>query len=256
MNLFKNFKSIHKRIKGRQILLLLDYDGTLTPIVSRPEIATLTRGRRKALRLTSKSPKITLGIISGRSLKDVRNKVKLSGIYYAGNHGFEISGPGVNITHMAAKKFRPVAKEIKGKLIKDTRGIKGVIVEDKGITLSVHYRLVKRKDLKKLNGILRRILAPYLKNKKIKLTEGKKVYEIRPPIKWDKGRAVLWLLSKLRAKKPFPIYAGDDITDESAFRALRGKGMTVVVGRRNSSAKYFVKDVSGIYGLIKLLLRK
>ncbi len=256
MDLLKNWRNLSKKIKGKKILLLLDYDGTLTPIVARPGLAVLTKERRKALRLASKKPNIILGIISGRTLKDIKRKIKIPGIFYSGNHGFEIEGPKLKFTHKAAKKSRPIIQKIKNKLKKELKNIKGAIIEDKGITLSLHYRLVQAKNQRVLKPKFFAVAAPYLRSRSVKLTTGKKVYEIRPPVSWDKGKAILWLLKHLKREgKLLPIYAGDDTTDESVFQMLRGKGITIVVGKKKSKAKYFVNDVDHIYKFINLLLK-
>lgn len=235
--------------------LFLDYDGTLTPIVKKPGLATLSRSRRAFLKKLRKAPYIVTAIISGRMLSDLKRRVGIGGLYYVGNHGFEIEGPGIRITHPKALQAKPILREIKTKLKKGFQKIKGIIIEDKILTLSLHYRLVQAKDLRKMKSIFPGIVRPYLKTKKIRLTYGKKVFEIRPNINWNKGRAVLWFLKKLKArKKDLPIYIGDDTTDEDAFRLLKKRGLTIRVGRaKRTRAKYYLKDVDGVYKFLKFL---
>ncbi len=240
----------------RNPLLLFDYDGTLTPIVSRPELAVLSTEMKELLMLASK--RYRLGIISGRSLHDVRKFVGLRGIYYAGNHGFEVRGPGVNLVKSEAREVRPFLSELCRKLRKELAPIRGVLIEDKGLTVSLHYRLVPREDVGKVKKTLRETAEPYLRSGHLRITHGKKVLEIRPNIDWDKGKAVLWLWRVLDPKRELkPVYVGDDRTDEDAFIALKEKGITILVSRRwkNSAAKFFVRNVSEVGEFIRRLLQ-
>jgi len=238
-----------------KLLLFLDYDGTLTPIVAKPHLAKLTRSRRAFLKKISRNPEVILTVVSGRQLKDLKKLVGLSGIYYAGNHGFEMIGPKTKTIHPKAKAAIPVLRKIKAELIKRLKGIKGVLVEDKKLTLSLHYRLVKTPQVKKVSRIFKQIVKPYIKSKKIRITSGKKVFEVRPNVNWNKGQAVLWFLKKLaQGKKALPVYIGDDTTDEDAFKALKKRGLTIRVGKqKGSAAKYFIKNVDQVYKLLRIL---
>jgi len=235
--------------------LFLDYDGTLTPIVKRPELAILSKKRKVILKKLSRSPKLTIAIISGRKLADVKKTVGLNNIYYAGNHGFEISGPGIKLVHPKAQKYKPYLKQIAAKLKKSLKNISGIIIEDKDLCLSLHYRLAKSKDLKKIKTIFNRTIKPLKKH--VKITFGKKILEVRPKINWHKGKAVLWLFKKLsQNKKDIPIYIGDDQTDEDAFKALRKKGLTIRVGKsKGSRAQQCLKDIDSVYTFLLSMLK-
>lgn len=235
--------------------LFLDYDGTLTPIVKTPHRALLSKSRRKILKQLIKNPHILVAVISGRMLSDLKKKVPLRGLFYAGNHGFEIEGPEIKITHPRALRAKPLLRKIKARLKKAYGKIKGVIVEDKILTLSLHYRMVSPKDFRKIKKTFPDIVRPYLKSKKIRLTFGKKVYEIRPNVDWDKGKAVLWFLKKIaRRAREIPIYIGDDATDEDAFKALGRKGITLRVGKaKKSRAQRFLRNVGAVYKFLESL---
>ncbi|MFQ6129399.1 MAG: trehalose-phosphatase [Candidatus Hadarchaeaceae archaeon] len=244
--LFNRWEEVERAL-APGALLLLDYDGTLTPIVERPELAILSSDMKELLKGVSRH--YTLGIISGRSLADVRRIVGLGGIYYAGNHGFEISGPNVELVKPEAERVRPIlvklCEELRGKL----GNIKGAIVEDKGSTVSVHYRLVAEEEFEHLKNIFEKAVGPHIDSGVVKVTQGKKVFEIRPNVEWDKGKAVLWISGVVDPKgKLMPIYLGDDRTDEDAFSALKEKGVTILVseGPVESNAKYFVKNVDEV----------
>lgn len=237
-----------------KILLLLDYDGTLTPIVQRPSLARLTPARKKALRQLAEKPGITMAIISGRQLSDIKQLVGIPHIIYVGNHGFEILMKGKRIMHSGAKRFIPKLKKIKQRL-KDQIDIKGAWIEDKQLTLSLHYREVASSQLPKLRRLFDLALRPW--KKMARITRGKKVFEIRPPFDWHKGKAVKWLIRELKASEHLTVYIGDDITDEDAFRALRGKGVAILVGsQRRTAAKTRLKNIAAVYRYLRGLAKK
>jgi len=235
--------------------LFLDYDGTLTPIVKRPGMAQLSRARRELLKKLAASPHFTVAVVSGRMLSDVAKKVGIKSAYYVGNHGFEISGPKLKFLHPKARAAKPILRRIKKELLRRLKGVKGIIVEDKVLTLSLHYRLVRQRDLAKVKTTFHTLTRPHLKKKKIRMTSGKKVFEIRPNARWDKGRAVLWLLKKrVKGRKVTPVYIGDDTTDEDAFRALGKRGITIHVGRgKKTLARRRLNDVKGVYRFLSRL---
>ncbi|MBL7085432.1 MAG: trehalose-phosphatase [Candidatus Omnitrophica bacterium] len=243
--LFSARSEIEKKLRwARHVLLCADFDGTIVPIKPRPKEVRLCKDRRLLLDKISRLKSFSVGIISGRALKDIKEKVGIKGIIYAGNHGLEISYKKRNFIYPAAKTSIPIIRKIARQLAKALSFFPGVVLEEKGLTLSLHYRLVKRADLAALKKVFFQIVKPYLDSKKAKLTYGKKVWEVRPPIEWDKGKALLWLLGRIKHKKTFTIYIGDDLTDEDAFRAVEKiGGVGILVGRKKaSSAKYYFKN--------------
>jgi len=244
------------------ILLLLDYDGTITPIVPRPEMANLPGDVRQLLQALTRQRRLTLAIISGRALVDIKEKVGISGIIYAGNHGLEIEGPGISFVSPLAEEFKPVLRQMHYVLSQALGGVKGVLVEDKGLTLSVHYRQVADDKIAEVKDIFERITGDAARPGRIRITSGKKVYEIRPAIAWDKGEVVKILMERCgeggRRSGLLPIYIGDDATDEDGFRAVenyRG-GISVFVGGKNSptSARYFLESPGEVARFLSLLL--
>lgn len=253
--IFSHCEKLSKKINAiSNIYLFLDYDGTLTSIVARPELANLLPNVKSLLRKLTRNHKFSIAIISGRSIKQLRQKVKIRGIGLVGNHGLEIESPTLKYVHPLAKKSISVIKDIKNRLNTACKPIKGSFIEDKGLTLSLHFRLVKKKDYPALKQSIHKVLVPYLIGKKVKITRGKKVLEIRPAVKWDKGSLVDYLLRR-KKRMILPIYIGDDETDENAFKRLRKKGITVFVGRRNttSNAEYYVKDTKEVVVFLGLL---
>ncbi|MCK9614193.1 MAG: trehalose-phosphatase [Candidatus Omnitrophica bacterium] len=248
-----------KVIDGKSIYLFLDYDGTLAPIVDKPEEAFLPKETRELLINLAKDCNCKIAIISGRTINDVKGRVKIKNIIYAGNHGLEIEGPKIKFRARIHPKFLTMFNSIKDSLAKKLSGIKGVFVEDKGLTLSLHYRLVNKKHVSDVKTIFHETVITYLAGDRIRVKSGKMIFEIRPPIDWDKGKAVLWLLSRQqfvnKNKNVLPIYIGDDITDEDAFCAIRNKGLTVFVGSpKESCAEYYLKSTQDVAKLLGRIL--
>lgn len=240
-HLFDNLKIIKKNITGKNILLFLDFDGTLTPIVEHPDKAVLSKEMKEHLYRIARNPKFRIAIISGRSLKDIKNKIGIPEIIYSGNHGLEIESPSVKYENDIAAGYITILKEIKTLLRDSLSPFKGVIVEDKKMTLSIHYRLVEKKIVPEIKRLILQKIAQYLHKKKIKKREGKMVLEITPNIEWNKGNAVTWILNSPEIFKNnfYPIYLGDDITDEDVFKALKNNGLTIIVGKKKKSHAHF-----------------
>ncbi|MDD5737090.1 MAG: trehalose-phosphatase [Candidatus Omnitrophica bacterium] len=230
------------------VYLFLDYDGTIVPIADTPAKAVIPKRTKELLRRLALAGGFKLAVISGRSLKDVKKMVGVRGIVYSGNHGIEVSGPGIRPRSFAPAGFRGLIKRIAGDLRKRMAGVNGVVLEDKGYSLSVHYRLVSRKDIPRVRKAFRAATARYIAGGKARAGAGKMVLEIKPPVDWDKGKLVMWLLARQRpsagrGRPVLPVYIGDDITDEDAFAALGNKGITVFVGKPGrTKAAYFLKD--------------
>lgn len=204
------------------LVLLLDFDGTLAPIVDRPELAAMPDETRHALERLMARPGVTVAVVSGRALADVRERAAIPGIAYAGNHGMEINVAGVDHVHAEAAAARPILERALGELTDAIAPIPLAFVEDKGLTLSVHFRLSPRDLLHELHAIVHRVVDPL---PGVHLTHGKQVIEVRPNVDWNKGKAVLFLLDQMRPHAGAPVlYLGDDRTDEDAFHALRDSG--------------------------------
>jgi alpha,alpha-trehalase len=240
--------------RDRQLAIFLDYDGTLTPIVSRPEQATLSNSTRQVLReLADLMP---VAVLSGRDLDDVRGLVDIDGIVYAGSHGFDIAGPR-SLRKQVATEFLPIIdlaeKELKEKLV----GIPGSLMERKRFSIAAHYRNVAGSDVTRVEQAVNKVAAYHGELRKV---ENKKVYELQPNIGWNKGEAVLWLLEALELDRQavLPIYIGDDLTDEDAFRALEERGAGIVVSKqpRATAARYALKDPVEVEHFLRELAKR
>jgi alpha,alpha-trehalase len=221
--------ALDEALVGRSPALFLDYDGTLTAIVDRPEDALLSPAMRDALSALARL--CPLAVVSGRARPEVEGLVALDGIVYAGCHGFDIAGPGITSPrHADAERAVPLLAEVAEALIRRLGGVAGVRVENKTYAVAVHTRLVAPEVVDEVRAV---VAGRAARHPELRLTSGKKVLEVRPQVEWDKGRAVLWLMGALHLDRPdvVPVYVGDDLTDEDAFAALEGRGVGVVVGR-------------------------
>jgi trehalose-phosphatase len=243
------------------VALMLDYDGTLTPIVGRPEEASLYPATRRLLAALTAKPRFSVAVISGRTLEDLRQRVGLAGLVLAGNHGLEVATPQGGFLHPAAVSSRPALMAIAVALREALRDIEGVLVEDKGLSLSLHYRQVNRSMVVLVGRRFRDVTAPYVRGGSVRITRGKKVYEVRPPVRWDKGLAIDWILNRCYngvQGNILPIYVGDDVTDEDGFREVgRWHGVSVLVAgeRRRSRAGYYLSSPAEVAEMVGRLTR-
>ncbi len=229
---FHNPKSVI--FNSNSPMFFLDYDGTLTPIVDRPELAVLGEDMKEVLKQLSK--RYTVAIVSGRLREDVQKLVGIENIFYAGSHGFDIVGPGVSMIEPRAKQLIPVIAEVSKRLSVELCSIPGILIEEKKFSVAVHYRLV---DEKRYLGRIKDFVSAIIKeNSNLKLMHGKKVFEILPKIDWDKGKAVRWIMQALKVswEDVSVIYIGDDVTDEDAFRVVRTRGTAILVSNKTKES--------------------
>ncbi|WP_421725901.1 trehalose-phosphatase [Bauldia sp.] len=231
---------------GKQIAFFLDYDGVLSPIVERPELAVLSPDMRETLERLADA--FTVALVSGRDLDDLKGLVGIDRPFYAGSHGFSISGPGGFSQKVEqGTEFIPVLDQAEQSLRSATQKIEGVLIERKRLSLAVHYRLVNPAEVPNVEAIVKEALAAF---PDLRVNSGKMVFDLQPDIDWNKGKAVLWLLDALglHSSTILPIYIGDDLTDEDAFRALRGTGIGVVVkgAQRPTAAQYALDNTEQV----------
>ncbi|CAL0319353.1 unnamed protein product [Lupinus luteus] len=261
------FDQIISNSKGKQIVTFLDYDGTLSPIVADPEKAYMTSKMKGTLKEIARH--FPTAIVTGRCRDKVYNFVRLAEVYYAGSHGMDIKGPqknrspkkgnnGKSVLFQPASQFLPMINEVYKILQEITKSVPGAMVENNKFCLSVHFRCVDEKSWAPLAEKVKLVLNEY---PKLKLTQGRKVLEIRPTIKWDKGKAIEFLLHSLgydNSDKVFPIYIGDDRTDEDAFKVLRsrGQGIGILVSRfpKETDASYTLEDPSQVEKFLRRLV--
>lgn len=247
---FDRWPRIKETLQGKELFLFLDYDGTLTPIVEDPSQAVLAPETKAVLDRVSRNAHCHVVVISGRSLPDLQKKVGLKKVIYVGNHGFEISGPQVRFENNCFPQFREIFNEIVEELRPTLTAMPEILIEDKRITASIHVRRLDPARKPLFKRTLQEITRPYVQSREIILREGKEVYELRPPVEWDKGKAALWLIKDRDPERTVSIYIGDDQTDEDAFVALQDAALTIHVGNGRTAAKYFLESPAQVKVLL------
>lgn len=253
---------LDKQLAGKRPAVFLDYDGTLTPIVDRPEDAIISESMRDAVKgLAGRCP---VCVVSGRDRPVVQELMGVDSLIVAGSHGFDIWSPdGGAIQNEMGAEFAELLEEAKSRLHAAMDPIEGALVEPKKASVAAHYRLVADAERHKVKDVVDAILADH--PDELKVTPGKMVFEIQPKIDWDKGKAVLYLLDALGLDTPdvVPMYMGDDHTDEHAFEALEGRGLGIFVGRaddpevggRTTSADYILNTMAEVEQFLDRLAR-
>jgi trehalose-phosphatase len=239
-----NFELIEPRIaSASHIALFLDFDGTISNIVPIPQDAHLARGIRNTLESLAGRDDFTITIISGRALADIRDRIELNNVIYAGNHGLEIESEEIRFREPVAealrRELRCLALQLKLAL-SDTDGLE---IEDKGLTLSVHFRRVTEHLQDWIRNVTFSTVGRY---RSFSCREGKMVLEVSPRVDWHKGRAVKWIARQILPPSSLAIYIGDDVTDEDAFEVI-SEGITIRVGGfSDTAAKYSLPDVATV----------
>lgn len=242
-----------RTMPGRKTVLFLDFDGTMVPIQSDPSGCVLSAALKEKLSHLAGSGSCRLAIVSGRTLPDIKKMVGIRKVYYAGTHGLDISGPGVRYTHPCSRSSRQVLRNVKQAVSKEIEGVRGAWLEDKRVTLCLHFREVAQEEVRPVRKAFHDAVARYCGDGPFSVIKGKKVLELTPDASWDKGEAVLWILRHLGGDH-FPIYVGDDRTDETAFKALRKKGLTIRIGTsRKTFADFYLKGCWEVSRLIDLV---
>ncbi|KAM0880372.1 hypothetical protein ACQ4PT_033614 [Festuca glaucescens] len=284
------FEEIVAASKGKQIVMFLDYDGTLSPIVNDPDAAFMSDTMRMAVRSVAKQ--FPTAIVSGRCRDKVFEFVKLAELYYAGSHGMDIKGPAKSsaghaksnkakgVLFQPASEFLPMIEQVHQRLIDETRDVPGAKVENNKFCVSVHFRNVDEKLVGRLvrpnqfpkhddndgacllqgwAALAETVKSVVREYPKLRVTQGRMVFEVRPTIKWDKGKALEFLLESLGyadCADVLPVYIGDDRTDEDAFKALRrrGQGIGILVSKhpKETSASFSLQEPAEV---MEFLLR-
>lgn len=256
-NLVNHLDEIAAQLRAApRVLLFSDFDGTLTPIKDRPDDCFLDSEVRSVLQGLADSEQFAVGVVSGRDLADLRPRVGIDGIAYAGNHGLEIEGRGFSFLEPTAVSRRSELDKLLSDISPALEGISGVWIQHKGLSASVHYRQADPAAVPQLLESIQRIVAPFVDANRFILRSGKMVLEIRPAVNWHKGKAVEWLANQMALgnEKSTTIYLGDDNTDEDAFHELLD-GITIAVGdMRITAAKYSLPNSSAVHAFLNWLL--
>ena len=250
VHIFGRWPEVEGRLRmSLGLFLMLDYDGTLVYDVGRPEAVELSPEVRGVLEGLARRGWVKVAMFSGRTVEQLRRLVGVRGLFYAGLHGLNIVGPGLSFTHDEAPELRRRVESVEAELKEALKGFKEVSIEDRGLSLSIHYELAPRGFGRQVSKVLNPILS---RHAGLRAFKGRKAIELTPEVDWDRGRAALTLLEAAGAQDYVPLYVGNDKLDEPAFKALSGRGLTVVVGRkRRSYAGFYVRSVEEVHELLK-----
>ncbi|HEU4563556.1 MAG TPA: trehalose-phosphatase [Gemmatimonadaceae bacterium] len=248
-----------RRLSGTPLVIMLDVDGTLAPIASRPEDAQVPVETRRVVAALAACEGVSVVLVSGRAAADARRMVSVANVWVIGNHGFEVSGPdGETVVDPQLEPYRALIARAARRLAPRVAPLPGVILEDKTWTLTVHYRLSDSAVVPRLREVIEEAVAPL----GLRVTDGKKVFEVRPPARVDKGTAVILLGREIGAldEGSSLLFVGDDRTDEDAFRAIRrNKGSAVTArvrgdGGETTAAEFAVRDPAEVRSFLEWLL--
>lgn len=237
--LWPNIESVYARLQESDgLLLCTDFDGTLARIVDDPSTASITPANRTTLRDLRDHGKAYVAVISGRALADVRERVDVPDITYAGNHGLELRRGGQSAVHPLAAARRAVIERACVDVEERLDDLSGLLVERKGVTATVHYRHAPADEVTRIRDVVREVAHRHAGD--VEVVDGKASLELRPAVPWHKGSAAR-LLADRRPGNWLPVVVGDDTTDEHAFREFAGEGVTVRVGPGATAADYRVR---------------
>jgi trehalose 6-phosphate phosphatase len=250
----ESLEEIRRRAEGKCLAVFLDYDGTLTPIIDQPEDARLSGKAREIL--SDLAARFPAAVISGRDLRDIRERVGLKEILYAGSHGFEIAFPDGRVwEHSLVADYLSFLDRAETKLAERLGKVEGCRLERKRFSLAVHYRRVAEARFVEVEKAVHESTQDF---PELRLSGGKKIYEFQPRVEWHKGKALLLLLELLHMDRPdvLPLYIGDDATDEDVFQVLQARGLGVLVTEesRSTAAHYSLKDPEEVQTFLQRIL--
>jgi len=226
---------IHRQMSGRHILLLTDFDGTLSDLAPRPSEAVVSEAVREEIAALAILDSVTFGVVSGRRLVDVRQRVGPAAEFVAGLHGLEIEGPGAMFHHQALDAIAPVLDHILRVARRELAWCPGLYLEDKTYALTCHVRLAPPELAEHALEEFEALAEPQLEAHVLKSLTGAKALELLPSVDWHKGRAAEWIRTRVKMTVPEPVsvvYLGDDRTDEDAFASLGDDDVVIGVGDR------------------------
>jgi trehalose 6-phosphate phosphatase len=235
-----------------RVALFLDFDGTLVPIRRDPGQCYLSPDTKRLLESILGSGKSAVTILSGRSLSDLRKRLSVRGAFYAGSHGLEISGPGIQFVHKDAHLAKPVLDNILRAIQEQLDGCEGILIENKPYSFAIHYRNAATETVPFMRKLFYSVITREPADaQSFTVMKGKKVLELLPRVSWNKGTAALHIMRKLDGKY-LPICVGDDATDETLFEAFCEKGITIRVGpSRRTAARCHLKGQWEVPFLLK-----
>jgi trehalose-phosphatase len=246
---------VEGRIRATKLIsLFLDFDGTLAPITGDPGASRLDADTAATLKSLTGRNFLAMTIISGRAIEDLYARIRLEGVIYAGNHGLEIFGRELRFVEPLASARREALDRLCEELTLELRPVAGALVEFKGLTASVHYRLAADADRAAIQEAVYGATARL--GDLFHVSPGRKIFDIVPRTNWHKGAAVQWINARLGVQDLLTIYLGDDTTDEDAFCVLPD-AVTIKVGDAPvTCARYQLPGPAEVHEFLKWLAER
>src|SRR5688572_14485265 len=239
-------------------LVLLDFDGTLVEFNPDPAAVTLSPSRQILLQTLGRRADLSAGLVSGRRITDLRERVPSgTSLFLAGLHGLEIEGPGLKFAHKAVALAAPGISYLAKDLRRAVKPLPGVFVEDKTYSIVLHVRGASKADRQHAITRFNALSEPLLAEGTVRLQPGDNVLELLPNVDWAKGDAVRAIIRHVETdtkETVWPVYIGDDATDEDAFEEIGTNGLTVAVGKRPAGASFQIDDPAGVECVLKAIL--
>ena len=252
-------EAIRHRPRDARLVFLSDYDGTLADFHTDPTIPRPSKRTRELLGQLAERPDMSLGIVSGRRVADLRTRTQLpTHVYLAGLHGMEIEVGARRWQHPDMEVAREDVRELNERLDMVRRQVPGLILEDKYASVAVHVRGV---DVERREGALAladACAADWVRGGRLRRLTGNLVLEFLPNVACHKGDATQWIVSDVHERygqRPWTVFVGDDVTDEDAFRAV-AYGVSVLVGARETAAVFRIAGISDVNALLAALARE
>lgn len=214
---------------GGSLVLLFDYDGTLTPIVDHPQLAVLDPEMRRLLRSLAARPRVHVGILSGRRLDELRSFVDVPGLYFGGTGGLELELRGVHVAPPHADQIAGTVERLAEQLEEQLTAYPGAWLERKGLGLTIHYRHTPDRLLESLEATVAEVAR--MSFGRLRIVPGPKAWEVALASGWSKGTAIRMILADCDAVNDVLFYAGDSANDVEAVEEVAAMGgITLGIG--------------------------
>ena len=248
-------REVRTRSAGRHLLVLCDFDGTLCEFDPDPHAVWLPASIRDALNAIAASG-ASVALVSGRRLADIRARADLGDhAYYAGFHGLEMQGDGTKFLHPDAAEARDLVQSIVAAMTPEIRALGGVFLENKELSVVVHFRAATTDVQLRVQEIVDRHALPHVQSGRLRIMRGSSARELMPNLRWSKGTAAAWICDRVERRHgpAWPVYIGDDVTDEDAFEFVKGRGLGVAASDRVSRADVKVDGPAAVEALLDAL---
>jgi alpha,alpha-trehalase len=249
-------REIRARAAGHHLLVLCDFDGTLCEFDPDPYAVWLPESLRDALTAIAARGDATVGLVSGRRLEDIRTRAYLGdAAYYAGFHGLEVQGEGSTFAHPDSDAVRDLVHSVAVALTLELRRFGGVFLENKDLSIVIHFRAATTEVQLQVQEIFERYARPHVEAGSLQVMNGSCARELMPNIRWNKGTAAAWICDHVQRKHgaTWPLYIGDDVTDEDAFKFVKERGLGVAASDRVMGADFKVDGPGGVETLLNAL---